>query len=468
MKRILGLDLGTNSIGWALIKQDFDNKEGKILGLGSRIIPMSQDVLGKFDSGISISQTAERTTYRGARRLRERHLLRRERLHRVLNILDFLPKHYALKIDFDKRKGQFIYDTEVKLNYRVNAEAKHEFIFMDSFNEMATLFKENGVEQNLPYDWTLYYLRKKALESKVTKEELAWILLNFNQKRGYYQLRGQEEEEESEKNNKSITFEVLQVSDVKDSGKRIKDTEEPLFDVYFDNGWEYDKQTTKPNDWINKQKEFIVTTSKLKDGSVKRSYKLADSEKDWIAIKKKTEQDLEKSKKHVGVYIFESLLNNPSQKINGALVKTIERKYYKSELRDILKKQSEFHEELQNRDLYNKALTELYPRNEAHQQNIKSKDFTYLFLEDIIFYQRPLKSKKSTISDCPYEFSVFEKEDEIIKRPLKAIPKSNPLFLEFRLWQFIQNLKIYKKQGTDESGKIEMDQDVTAELPKFK
>ena len=25
------------------------------------------------------------------------------------------------------------------------------------------------------------------------KEELAWILLNFNQKRGYYQLRGEEE-----------------------------------------------------------------------------------------------------------------------------------------------------------------------------------------------------------------------------------------------------------------------------------
>ena len=57
MKKILGLDLGTNSIGWALINLDFENKEGAILGLGSRIIPMSQDILGKFDSGNSISQT---------------------------------------------------------------------------------------------------------------------------------------------------------------------------------------------------------------------------------------------------------------------------------------------------------------------------------------------------------------------------------------------------------------------------
>ena len=59
MKRILGLDLGTNSIGWSLIEQDFNKKEGQILGMGTRIIPMSQDILGKFDSGNSISQTAE-------------------------------------------------------------------------------------------------------------------------------------------------------------------------------------------------------------------------------------------------------------------------------------------------------------------------------------------------------------------------------------------------------------------------
>ena len=40
MKKVLGLDLGTNSIGWALIDQDFEKKEGQIDGLGSRIIPM--------------------------------------------------------------------------------------------------------------------------------------------------------------------------------------------------------------------------------------------------------------------------------------------------------------------------------------------------------------------------------------------------------------------------------------------
>lgn len=42
----------------------------------------------------------------------------------------------------------------------------------------------------------------------ISKEELAWILLNFNQKRGYYQLRGEEEEDNA---GKSVEFYALKV-----------------------------------------------------------------------------------------------------------------------------------------------------------------------------------------------------------------------------------------------------------------
>ncbi|MFN3841132.1 MAG: type II CRISPR RNA-guided endonuclease Cas9 [Cyclobacteriaceae bacterium] len=207
MKKILGLDLGTNSIGWALIEQDFASKQGKILGMGSRIIPMNQDRLGEFDKGNSVSQTAERTSFRSARRLRERYLLRRERLHRVLNILGFLPQHFAEHIDFEKRLGKFKGEFEPKLAFHNN-----KFIFQSSFLEMLEDFKQNqpdllnrlnhkGEPAKIPYDWTIYYLRKKALTQKIAKEELAWILLHFNQKRGYYQLRG---EDEAENKNKKI------------------------------------------------------------------------------------------------------------------------------------------------------------------------------------------------------------------------------------------------------------------------
>ena len=122
MKNILGLDLGTNSVGWALISVDENGKLVKKIRLGSRIIPMSQDVLGKFDSGVTVSQTAERTEYRSHRRLLERALLRRERLHRVLHLLGFLPEHYAACIGWDRNDnatyGKFLPETEPKLAWR--------------------------------------------------------------------------------------------------------------------------------------------------------------------------------------------------------------------------------------------------------------------------------------------------------------------------------------------------------------
>ncbi|QLE01488.1 CRISPR-associated protein Csn1 [Galbibacter sp. BG1] len=470
MKKVLGLDLGTNSIGWALVKQDFNKKEGSIDGLGVRIIPMSADILGKFDAGLSHSQTAERTGYRGVRRLYQRKNLRRERLHRVLNILDFLPPHYARGIDFEKRLGQFKSGKEIKLNYKLNSANKYEFIFKESYKEMLEEFKKehpnlfyekkNGIETKIPYDWALYYLRKKALSQPISKQELAWVILNFNQKRGYYQLRGEETDEDKDKQ-----FVQLKVKEIIDSGENIKG--KTLFDVFFENGWKYDKQIIKTEEWINRTKEFIVTTKALKSGEIKRTYKAIDSEKDWIAIKAKTEQDIEESNKTVGTYIYETLLKNPTQKIRGKLVKTIERKFYKEEFRKILSKQIELQPDFFTSELYKSCIEELYPRNEAHQNIIKNKGFEYLFTEDIIFYQRPLRSQKSNISDCQFEYRSYKKENEkgiiqVIKKPVKAIPKSHPLFQEFRIWQWLQNLRIYNEEQI-ENGKM---QDVTSHFLK--
>jgi CRISPR-associated endonuclease Csn1 len=117
MKKILGLDLATNTIGWALVELNDEEKQGQILGMGTRVIPMSQDSLNEFEKGNAVSLTAERTAYRSTRRVRERYLLRRERLHRVLNVLGFLPRHFAEKIDFEKRPGQFKDESEPKLAY---------------------------------------------------------------------------------------------------------------------------------------------------------------------------------------------------------------------------------------------------------------------------------------------------------------------------------------------------------------
>ncbi len=449
-KTILGLDLGTNSIGWALVEQNFNTKQGKIHGMGSRVIPMSQDILGEFDKGNSVSQTADRTKFRSTRRLRERYLLRRERLHRVLNILGFLPKHFSEQIDFEKRLGQFKSESEPKLPYN-----NGKFIFQDSFHEMLEDFKVQQPSlvtdsKKVSYDWTIYYLRKKALTKKIEKEELAWILLNFNQKRGYYQMRGEEEEDNP---NKCVEFYSLKIVDVK-ADEHQKDKNDIWYSLALENGWIYRRSSKTPLfDWKDKVRDFIVTTDLNNDGSIKkdkegtekRSFR-APSADDWTLLKKKTEQDIDESHKTIGSYIFDSLLQNPNQKIKGKLLRTIERKYYKDELRAILEKQLEEHPELKDEKLFADCVRELYRNNENHQNTLKAQGFLQLFVDDIVFYQRPLRSQKSSIGNCSLEKRRYKDANGVEHTvPLKAIPKSNPIYQEFRIWKWMSDLSIYRR-----------------------
>ncbi len=467
MKRILGLDLGTNSIGWAVVNADCDgNEDMSIIGVeaaGSRIIPMDAAILGDFDRGNTISQTAERTKFRGNRRLRERCILRRDRLNRTLNILGFLPTHYAQTLD---RYGKIKEGEEPKLAWMKNTNGNYEFLFVTSFNEMLAEFRiqhPEFIDKNIPYDWTIYYLRKKALTQKIEKAELAWILLNFNQKRGYYQLRGEEEEKESSKRVEYIAQEVVAVEDTGE--KKDQDT---WYNVQLKNGWIYRRTSRIPLDWVGKIKEFIVTTEldrdgnpKLdKEGNIKRSFR-SPKEDDWTLIKERTQSEIERSGKTVGAYIYDTILSNPSHKIRGRLIRTIERKFFKEELRYILNKQIEFHPELQDNELYKACIKELYSSNDAYRASIANRGFKYLFVDDIIFYQRPLKSKKSLIANCPYEGHIVKNENTGDEKHygVKCIAKSHPLYQEFRLWQFLSNLRIYKK-GLAE------DIDVTSEFLK--
>ena len=438
-----------------------------IIATGSRIIPMDQGILGDFEKGNTVSQTAERTFYRSARKLRSRHLLRRERLHRVLHILGFLPSHYDKQIDFSKRYGKFIDNTEPKIAYN-----EGKFLFMDSFQEMLSDFKshqpdlfytkKNGEESKIPYDWTIYYLRKKALSQKISKEELAWIILNFNQKRGYYQLRG---EEEAENPNKEVAYYSLMVTDVTAEAPNKKG--EIWYSIQLENGWVYRRTSKIPlDDWKGKVRDFIVTTELEEDGSVKRdkdgkekrSFR-APSEDDWNLLKKKTEQDINTSRKTVGCYIYDHILQNPNEKIKGKLVRTIERKYYKEELKAILEKQVALQPELFTDQLFADCIRELYSKNEAQQRNLAARDFVHLFVEDIIFYQRSLRRQKSTLANCSLESRSYIDKDSHTRKevPLKVCPKSNPYYQEFRVLQWLQNLKIYE---------IDTDQEVTHEFIK--
>lgn len=477
MKHILGLDLGTNSIGWAVINATTNENTQKeqIVGInaaGSRIIPMDAAQLGDFNKGNTISQTANRTQYRSTRRLYERKKLRRERLHRVLQLLGFLPPHYAAQLN---RYGKFIANSEPKLAWEKDANNLPHFIFQQSFQEMLKDFSQkNEGTKKIPYDWTLFYLRKKALTQKIEKEELAWILLNFNQKRGYHQLREEETEKPTSKTRQY--FDSQTVTDIVDTGETYKGLK--IFTLTLANGEKGKWFGKSVPDWKSQKKDIIVTIELDKNGNDKcdengetiRRFKIPTEqewEEQWGLVKAKNEKDLNTSGKTVGSYIYDTLLQTPDQKIRGKLIRTIERKYYKDELYQILTTQEKFHPELRDEKLLQACIEELYPNNEAHRNTISRYSMSKLLVEDVIFYQRPLKSKKSLISDCPYEEHTYvDKETgEIHTIPVKCIAKSHPLFQEFRLWQFLANLRIYQKEGTL-NGKFITDIDVTNEFLK--
>lgn len=457
-KKILGLDLGPNSIGWTMIVRNETESTGKILGMGARIIPMSQEVISKFGEGTTLSQTAERTKYRGVRRLRQRHLLRRERLLKVLKKMAWIPK------DFDPEQKDLPYS---------GPNGTRDFSFQESYEEMSRCFHDNGTAidkkgraKKIPHAWTIYYLRKKALSEKISGQELAWVILQFNQKRGYYQLRGEESEDKiPSKKKEYITAIVTKVEDTGDQKGKNK-----ILKITLDNGMSGTMQRRELPDWKGLRKDIKVSTDLDKEGNIKlvegtpRHFFSIPDEEDWGLLKDKAEKEIRESGQTVGTYIFDHLLRRPDIKIRGKLVRTIERDFYHKELAAILNQQRKYHPELRDATLYQQCVTLLYPKNEARRRELAHKDLGYLLLEDIIFYQRPLKSKKHLIEGCRFERRYYKDKDKVeqaVKVP--ACPKSHPLFQEFRMWQFLANLKIVQKEGINNKGFVEPDMDVTHE-----
>ena len=142
MKTILGLDLGSSSIGWAVIeehsKEITANEENsfsdKIKAIGCRIIPYSNEdkSSAQFSSGQAITKNSERTQMRSQRKGYNRYKIRRELLLEEL-----------------MRLGMY----------------------------SGTTLKLKTLE--------LWGIRAKATNEQVSLLELGRILCHINQKRGY-------------------------------------------------------------------------------------------------------------------------------------------------------------------------------------------------------------------------------------------------------------------------------------------
>jgi CRISPR-associated endonuclease Csn1 len=84
--RILGLDLGTNSVGWAVVDKEKD-EQFRLIDKGVRIFQEGV----KSEKGKEISRAAERTGYRSARRNKYRRKLRKIKLLQALCEFGYCP-----------------------------------------------------------------------------------------------------------------------------------------------------------------------------------------------------------------------------------------------------------------------------------------------------------------------------------------------------------------------------------------
>ena len=156
MAKILGLDLGTNSIGWAIV--DKDGNDFSLVDKGVRIF--SEGV--KSEKGIESSRAAERTAFRSARKLKYRRKLRKYETLKVLSENGMCPLSFE-EVEEWKKSGF--------KKYPLNPE------FLK--------WLRTDEDQNI----NPYVFRDRASKQKISLFELGRAFYHIAQRRGFLSNR---------------------------------------------------------------------------------------------------------------------------------------------------------------------------------------------------------------------------------------------------------------------------------------
>ena len=323
-RKVLGLDLGVGSIGWCLITLDNDEKPQCILGMGSRIVPLSTDDATEFTQGKAITKNKMRTVARTIRKGMDRYQLRREALKKVLREHGMLPDESLIKLPLLE----------------------------------------------------LWELRARAAtpRKQLSLPELGRVLLHINQKRGYKHAKADEAAEaEAEGKSKS-----------------------------------------------KKEKEGYVA-------QVKGRY-----------------QVLKEKGQTIGQHFAEELRANKQTASRGV--------YYTYRIK----------EQVYPREAYIEEYDRIMKEQRTFYPELLTDALIGRIRDRIIFYQRPLKSCKQLVSTCEFEkkervvqVKRINKDgvEELVERTItigpKVAPKSSPIFQVCKVWESIQNIRLYYPDGTE-------------------
>ena len=422
MKKILGLDLGTTSIGWALVNEkENDNETSSIIRLGVRVNPLTVDEKTNYEKGKSITTNADRRAKRSMHRNLQRYKLRRK------NLIDCLLQYNLITED-------------------------------------TPLF-----EQGNNTTFKTYRARAKAVTEEISLEEFARVLLMINKKRGYKSSRKVNDGEEGELIDgmeiaKRLYEENLTpgqlLLELAQNGKRNRPTfYRSDLQAEFDKIWEkqsvfypniltddfrhslhgfnktqtsgafygvHNISTAKNSGKEGYLHSLIWRTKALQHqlGIEEVAYALADingainNSSKRLAMISDRSKELYFNHQTVGQYLIQRLNENPNASLKNII---FYRQDYMDEFEAIWETQAQYH-------------PELTPELKKEIRDI------------IIFYQRDLKSCKNLVSYCELEHKereiIVDGKKKTIMTGCKVCPKSSPLFQCFKIWQILNNIQV--------------------------
>ncbi|MEE6186352.1 type II CRISPR RNA-guided endonuclease Cas9 [Niabella digestorum] len=436
MKNILGLDLGTNSIGWAHVIEEESPENSSIVQIGVRVNPLTTDEQTNFEKGKPITTNADRTLKRGMRRNLDRYQLRREHL------IDALKKANI-----------------------ITAESK---------------LAEDG--KNTTHE--TWRLRAKAVSEKIEKDELARVLLAINKKRGYKSSRKAKNEEEGHAIDgmaiakrlyeENLTPGQLSFQLLLEGKKKLPDFYRSDLQAEFDKVW--NKQRAYYPDFLTEEL-YIALKGQGKENTRKRILAIANV---YTADIKDMEDGL-KNEKTITLSTREKKKLQAYKWRNDALTQQLSQEqvaFVLTEINNDINQSSGYLGEISDRSkelffnkltvgqyLYNQLLQNRHIRlkNQVFYRQDYMDEFEAIWEEQrkhhpeltdklkeeirdiIIFYQRKLKSQKGLISFCEFESKKVEINGKKSTIGARVAPKSSPLFQEFKIWQNLNNVLVRKK-----------------------
>lgn len=160
MAKILGLDLGTNSIGWAVVEEEKKIQHPSTFTLLDEGVHIFSEGV-KIEKGKEFSRAAERTGHRSARRLKFRRKLRKQKTMEVLIENKMCPLTMEELNEWRKNKTA----------YPTNPE----------FLKWLRTDEQTGINP--------YFFRDKASREKLPQLQLGRAFYHLSQRRGFLSNR---------------------------------------------------------------------------------------------------------------------------------------------------------------------------------------------------------------------------------------------------------------------------------------